>query len=309
MDGSKDSAHAAAARLRGPRPHTAAAEGLLHAASRLYLASFKSCWALSLVGTLLSAGVGAYATARFSAFSHALSGAFSAPLNGGLGAADDAVAEFGDLVVRAQALLHSPAVWVSFAGSALIVLTFHGALIAQQDAVARAHPAPVGEILAHTSRRLPGMLLALVLFAAAAGVAVLLLRIAYAAGPVADTLVGMGLTVAAIWLWGRLQLWLAAMFIEQPGAARAIAGSWTIVRGNWWRASALTTVPYIVIFVLSSAGGLVASAAGGVLGGHTAGSLVAEVLTLAVGVITLPMLPAMWVELYRTLRAPGSGGP
>jgi hypothetical protein len=138
---------------------------------------------------------------------------------------------------------------------------------------------------------------------------VLLLRIAYAAGPVADTLVGMGLTVAAIWLWGRLQLWLAAMFIEQPGAARAIAGSWTIVRGNWWRASALTTVPYIVIFVLSSAGGLVASAAGGVLGGHTAGSLVAEVLTLAVGVITLPMLPAMWVELYRTLRAPGSGGP
>lgn len=294
-----------------PRPPTAAAaEGLLHTASRLYLASFKSCLALSLVGTLLSAAVGAYATARFSAFSHVLSGAFSAPLNVDLGAADDAVAGLGDLVVRAQALLHSPAVWISFAGSALVVLVFHGALIAQQDAVAQASPAPLSEILAHTSRRLPGILLALVLFAAAAAIAALVLRIAHAAGPVAETLAGMGLTIAAIWLWGRLQLWLAAMFIEQAGAARAIAGSWTIVRGNWWRASALTTVPYIVIFVLSSAGGLVASAAGGVLGAHTAaGSLVAEVLSLAVGVITLPMLPVMWLELYRTLSAPGPSAP
>ncbi|MGH8143478.1 MAG: hypothetical protein ACREU2_13295 [Steroidobacteraceae bacterium] len=292
------------AKLRPSPP--APTGGLLRAASRLYLSSFRSCVALALIGTLLSAAIGAYASTRLDAFSRAVSGMFSGSLNAGVGTADNAVADFGDMIVRAQALLHSPGIWASMLGSALIVLVFHGALIAQQDAVAQARAAPLGEALSGTLRRLPSVLLALMLFIAAAAIGLLLLRIAHAAGAVADTLIGLGLSIAAVWLWGRLQLWLAAMFIEQTGAAQAISSSWTIVRGNWWRASALTTVPYIVIFALSSAGELAASLAGGALGAHaTAGrSALVEVLSMAIGVITLPMLPVVWLGLYRTLSVP-----
>jgi hypothetical protein len=152
-------------------------------------------------------------------------------------------------------------------------------------------------------RRVPAIVLVLVIFAAAAAAAVLVLQVASAAGLAVLTLLGLVVMLLAVWLWGRLQLWLAAMFIENVGATGAIGRSWALVRGHWLRASALTAVPYLLIFVFSSVTDTAAGAAAGLFTGHVStSSMEAGVLSLLSGALTLPMLPAVWLALYYRLR-------
>ncbi|HEX4025095.1 MAG TPA: hypothetical protein VHX52_10400 [Steroidobacteraceae bacterium] len=281
-----------------PRP----ADGLLGVAGRLYAASFKRCLPLALIGTLLSTAAGAYASARVGA----LSSRAGALLNIDLNAPDRLMEAFGDLIERAHVLVRSPGVWASYLGAALVVLAFHGALIARQDAVAHERPDSLPGALSGALRRLPSILLVLAIIAVAAAVAVLVLRIASAGGLAVLTLFGLAVTWAAIWLWGRLQLWLVTMFTENLDAVGALRRSWSLVRGHWLRASALTTVPYLIIFALSSLASLGAGAAGGWLRGDTTAAPVLETLiSLLSGALTLPMLPAVWLALYRQLLSAG----
>jgi hypothetical protein len=303
------------------------ADSLLGAACRLYAASFLRCLPLALLGTLASGAAGAFASAQVAA----LSGRFGALLHVDLSAPDQLVAAYGEAVTRAHVLLRSPAVWASYVGAALIVLVFHGAMVARQDAVARARAdadadadagtgtgtgtgtavgmAAVGTAtpsmaaLGMALRRVPAIVLVLVIFAAAAAAAVLVLQVASAAGLAVLTLFGLVVMLLAVWLWGRLQLWLPAMFIENVGATGAIGRSWELVRGHWLRASALTTVPYLLIFVFSSVTDTAAGAAAGLFIGHVStSSMEAGVLSLLSGALTLPMLPAVWLALYYRLR-------
>jgi hypothetical protein len=301
------------------------ADSLLGAACRLYAASFLRCLPLALLGTLASGAAGAFASAQVAA----LSGRFGALLHVDLSAPDQLITAYGEAVTRAHALLRSPAVWVSYVGAALIVLVFHGALVARQHAVAQARAGRAGRAVAGAGagagagaaleiaapgmaalgvalRRVPAIVLVLVIFAAAAAAAVLMLQVASAAGLAVLTLLGLVVTLLAVWLWGRLQLWLTAMFAENVGAAGAIGRSWTLVRGHWVRASALTAVPYLLIFVFSSVTDTAAGAAAGLLTGHAwMSSMPPAVLSLVSGALTLPMLPAVWLALYYRLRDAG----
>jgi len=272
--------------------------GLVGAASRLYRASFTRCLPLALIGTVLSAAVGAYGSARVSV----LSRQFDALMNVDASAPDRLITAFGQLLGHAHVLVRSPGVWASYLGAALIVLTFHGALIARQQAVAHAQADSLPGALRCAWRRLPSILLVLAIFAAAAAVAVWALRIASDAGLAALSLLGLILTGAAFWLWGRLQLWLVALFTEGVGAVGAIRRSWGLVRGHWLRASALTTVPYLIIFALSSIASLADAVAGVLLRGDAgAASMLVAALSLVSGALTVPMLPAVWLALYHQL--------
>ncbi|HTT05139.1 MAG TPA: hypothetical protein VMF64_07605 [Steroidobacteraceae bacterium] len=276
-------------------------DGLLAATVHLYRISFRRCFPVALIGALASALVGAYAALRLHALivngrallSSALTGL--GDLSGADSGASSLVALASQLQSMVQGLLSSPPIWASYLGASLITLACHGVLIAQQSAMASGEPAD-GQI-GRALRRMPSLLLVAVLILIANGVAALIANWLQARSHYAALLL---LMLVAAWLWGRLQLWLAAMFSDDLDAPGALQSSWERVRGHWWFASAATTVPYLVVFGLSALAALVASAFGAP--DSAAQVWIGQICLVCASIIALPILPALWVRLYGALR-------
>jgi hypothetical protein len=56
-----------------------------------------------------------------------------------------------------------------------------------------------------------------------------------ALGAALGILAGLGVAVAAAWLWGKTSLAGSAIVLERLGIRRAIARSWSLTRGGFWR--------------------------------------------------------------------------
>jgi hypothetical protein len=273
---------------------------MLAQALRLYRISFLRCLPLALLGALLSARAAAYANAQARAFA----GQLTDLMNTVVTAPESAPAELSRAAGTLQTLWHSPAIWASYVGALLIGLIFHGALIARQAPLADdAHQDERDSSrrwLSRTLHCLPSLLLVVGLFALAAACAALLLAASAAMG--IALVVGLLLLIAATWLWGRLQLWLVAMFTQNLSAVGALRASWNLVSGHWWRVSTLISVPYIAVSLVSSLAEALAAASSRVSGTGTA-SLLGQAVILTSGVVTLPVLPAAWLAIYRDLSA------
>jgi hypothetical protein len=278
---------------------------MLAQALRLYRVSLPRCLPLALLGALLAAGAGAYATAR----AHAVASQISDLMNAAIADPDSLFASLSDSAAALRSLWHSPAVWASALGALLIELIFQGALILRQaplidephaDASDARERDSGGDWLARTLQCLPSLLLVVVLFALAVVCAALLLVVSAASTGLALT-VGLALLIAATWLWGQLQLWLVAMFTQGLSAVGALRASWNLINGHWWRVSTWISVPYIAIWVISSLGETV-TAAGSLASGSTT-SLLGHTVTVAISALTLPVLPAAWLAIYRDLKA------
>jgi hypothetical protein len=270
------------------------------------------CLPLALIGAVIMAAVGSYASMRTNALAtHVLTA-----MNDAVSSPDNAFDALDELLAQATVALRSmwqsPQVWLSIIGTLLVGVGFHGALIAQQSAWLRAStggaaalPSSAAAWLAVTVRRLPSLLLAIALLALALAAAALLLAAAAEVGVAAAFAVGVLILTVATWLWGRLQLWLVAMFARDLGALRSLRESWQLVRGHWWRVSTLITIAYLIVMLISA----LATAQLGPSGGQEAGaSLPSRLLALACTALTLPMLPAVWLELYRELASPTQAG-
>ena len=264
----------------------------------MYRASFRSCLPIALVGALLSAVAGGYGAARV----RALSAAFEAVFQGAWQGQSGIDLSLEELTVHAEALLHSPAVWSSYAAAALLTLICHAALIARQRAFVGCEPGSMAGALRVTVQRLPALLLTCVVLVFATLGGVLLMSLLTPQGAAVATLTTLLLSVLGVWLWGRLQLWLVAMIRDELGAMAALRQSWQAIEDHWWRASSLMTLPYLLIMAVSWGAQLLAGGIDALLGaGGALRPWVAQLSTLVAATLTLPVLPAVWILLYQQL--------
>jgi hypothetical protein len=244
--------------------------GVLDDAVRLYRASFSRSWILAF------------------AFSLALA-AFSAVLLSSMpryGTASSASLQY------MMAALRSPRVLGAYVIVTLLSLAAYGALMALENAVSRGDMSfSLAQACAAAFRRLPAMVLASLIFAVA-------------------LIVGcIALLIPGIWLWGRLQLWLAAMFADNQSALGSLASSWNLTSGNWWRGSAIFSVAVIMILVVS----IVFSVVGGVVVGILRvdprdAQIVIQLFSLVANTITYPFFVATWLSTHRDFKLRREGG-
>src|SRR5690625_3869756 len=126
----------------------------------------------------------------------------------------------------------------------------------------------------------------------------------------ASVLLGLlgGLALFA-WIGIRIYLAMPIVVLERLGPGRALARSWRLTQGNWWRMLGIVALTLLIVFgvslilmiALSLLAGLPLVLAGGDLGMIAANALgvVAEALTYS---ITTPFLAAVTTLLYIDLR-------
>jgi hypothetical protein len=221
--------------------------------------------------------------------------------------------------------LRGPRIILTDIAFGLLTLLVYGALLTQQAALVRGEePFSFGTALAKGLGRVPQILLGTVLLVLivmavcipggiAAAVFIALrhepLAIFFAA------LFAAALIAVLIYVTVRLQLWLAAMFIENCGAATSLGRSWDLVKGHWWRVTGLGFVSGIVIWILTMVIGAVIGFGVGLVGIHGTGpDLLARRLQLigavseVVRLLTMPLLTAAWLAIYHDLTLRREGG-
>jgi hypothetical protein len=200
-----------------------------------------------------------------------------------------------------------------------LTLVFQGAVMVREIAVVRADEScTFGRALGKSLRRLPGMILATLVygFAIFAGVIALILVAAIVSAAVPHfltsvrshavasgalvllVLLGFGLTVSV-----RLQLWTAALFVEDASALGALASSWRLTRGHWWRAGTIFTVAVIMIIVLVLSFSLIGGAIAGL--GHFSTRermIVVYLISLGSNAIYYPLGAAIWLAMYHDFK-------
>jgi hypothetical protein len=258
--------------------------GVIDDAIKLYRASFRTCWVLALIASVVSAATVVYLFSRFPAIASLRNPA------------------------QLLELIKSPSIWTWYLALSIASLVLLGGIIACQNALAAGtSPLTVGQALAAAFARLHWQLFAIVLWLLYfALIGVLLV------GPMPLPVKLLGVVawlVFAIYLWGMLQLWTVALFAEPVGTLRAMGISWTLVRGHWWRAGIILTVGIIIVLVIS----LVFSFAGGLVlvmfRLDPMSLLIGNSLVSAVErVFVTSMIPALLVAMYYDLKLRHEGG-
>ncbi len=268
--------------------------GVLDDALRLFRASYGRCWAFAVIpGLILLICESAVGVPRIAT-------------TGGL---------------RALATLaHSPLLLLFDLLSILLWLIFQGAVLARQLTMMRdGESDTVGVALASSLRHFPATLVgAILVFLAMVGCAIpiaIVGAIFLAAGGLSAG-AGLGLVLLVIvlmipdiWLWGRLQLWFAAAFVEDAGPAEALGSSWRLTKSRWWRGAAIFTVAAIILIVLSIVftliGGLIAALIHVNLVGRAA---VVQVFSLGSSTITYTFYGSVWLAMYHDFKLRREGG-
>ena len=213
----------------------------------------------------------------------------------------------------------------------IVLGVVYGALLAGQWAVIRGDESfSSGKALAVGVNRLPQMifgaiLLALIMIAVAIPVGILAAIdfVKYHDGGgfllspfMLYTVLGALLVIAAfIYIGVRLQLWPAAIFVDNCGAAAALGRSWNLVRGHWWRVTAIGFVAGIVTWILQFAVQGSVMLIFGVFRMHVGNvaDLVSRIRTAAIvaqlaRLVTMPLLTAVWLAIYDDLKLRREGG-
>jgi len=146
-------------------------------------------------------------------------------------------------------------------------------------------------------------------------VVLVIFALANAPGALIGLLAGVG-AIAAI----MLTIWFSIMFrmvgpavvLEREGPAQALARSWRLVRGSFWRVLGITLLAGLIVLVtagvLQIPFGLLAAAAGGgnsllpSTGGNVASILISAVGGVVAGAVARPISAGVAVLLYVDLR-------
>ena len=147
------------------------------------------------------------------------------------------------------------------------------------------------------------------------GTVLVILAVLHAPGGLIGGLAALGAIAAII-----LTIWFAVMFrmaaqvvvLEREGPVRALARSWRLVRGSFWRVLGITLLAGLIVLVtagvLQIPFGLLAALAGGgnsllpATGGNVAGILISAVGGVVAGAVARPISAGVAVLLYVDLR-------
>ena len=146
-------------------------------------------------------------------------------------------------------------------------------------------------------------------------VVLVILAVAHAPGTLIGLLAVLGAIAAIV-----LTIWFAIMFrmagpavvLEREGPAQALARSWRLVRGSFWRVLGITVLAGLIVLItagiLQIPFGLLAAMAGGgnsllpSTGGNVAGILISAVGGVVAGAVARPISAGVAVLLYVDLR-------
>jgi hypothetical protein len=140
-------------------------------------------------------------------------------------------------------------------------------------------------------RRLPAVLLGVLVNALAIGIGLLLL------------------VIPGLYFIGKFPLWVAAVFVDDVSAMEGLRTSWRLTRGRWWRGAAIITVALIMIYVFGIAFGLVAGAIG--VFAHLsvlATQVVSQLFSAISNIIVIPMFASILVVMYHDFKLRDEGG-
>ena len=268
--------------VQPPAPSTIG--GVIDDAIKLYRASFRTCWPIALLASAASAGTVLYVLRRF-----------------------PAIATVRDPAQLWQ-LVQAPSVWGWYLLLGLISLLLLGAIIACQNALAAgAAPLGVGQSLAAAFARLHWQLLAILLWSLYTGLiaAVMFLPLSWEL----KFLLIVAWLAFAIYLWGMLQLWTIALFAEPVGTVAAMAISWRLVRGHWWRAATILTVGIIIVVIITMVFDFVIGLVFVMFRLDPLSLLIGnELISAAERVFVTSMIPALMVAMYYDFKLRREGG-
>jgi hypothetical protein len=258
--------------------------GVIDDAIRLYRASFRTCWPIALISSVVTAGITLYVLALF-----------------------PALTTVRDPALMWQMFKPSPLwSWLLIPGIASLVLL--GAVIACQNALAAGStPMTVGMALITAFGRLHWLLLAVLLWIIFIGSAVGIALVPV--DPVLRILGVFAWAFLAIYLWGRLQLWMVAIFAEDVGTLRALAISWRLIGGHWWRSAMILTVGIIIVLVIAMLFGFLGNLVFVVVRVDPLSLLMGnQVISAVERVFVTPMIPAVLVAMYYDFKLRREGG-
>jgi len=245
--------------------------GVVDDAIKLYRESFRACWPLALLASLVIGSFGIALT-------------FYARTSG------TGIAGFA----AAMALYRQPPVLAFYVLQMVLSLAFYGALIASQDAVANgAVPLSTGEALGVGFTRLGRGVMAAILCWVVITVGLVLL------------------IIPGLYFMVVLCLWLVALYADDAGAMESLQVSRELARGYWWRTATILSVAFIIILVFSMVVTFVAGALAAVaVASHDLGSIqiMIQAVSIVANVFILPMVPAVLIAIYRDLKLRREGG-
>ena len=198
----------------------------------------------------------------------------------------------------------------------------NGLLMAQQVAVVRGDaPSSYRNVLTDSLQRLPRLLLTLVLlsvmFIAIATAMVLGIVLFSTAARVSlgtslprDAFATGGFALGALllallgFLWVRLGLSFAAIFVQDYGPLAALRRSWDLVRHHWWRVAIITAVSMILILIVILTAGSITHALVNhfVLPGSALRHHLAVIVDSTENVLVMPLATAAELAVYYDLK-------
>jgi len=258
--------------------------GVIDDAIKLYRASFSTCWLIALIGSVLSAATLVFFISRFPAF---------------MSVRDPA---------QLWQMLRPTPVWLWFLVPSLASLVLLGAIIACQSALAAGRaPMNVGQAIVTGFSRLHRQLLTILLWLAYF-VAIILLMLAPLPGFL-KVLSFLAWLIFAIYLWGRLQLWIVAVYADDAATLQAMGISWDFIQGHWWRAVTILTVGIIIVIVITMIFSFVAGLVLLMFRLDPMSLLIGnQILSAAERVFVTSMIPALLVAMYYDLKLRREGG-
>ncbi len=119
----------------------------------------------------------------------------------------------------------------------------------------------------------------------------------------------IALIIPGIFLGVALYLFLYAIVLERVSAGQGLTRSWELVKGNWWRALVIISVPAMVYLVVAMlAGMLVAGITGGMMAAGQdvmSSVMILEIINQLIGAVIsaifVPLLLATGVALFNDL--------
>jgi hypothetical protein len=190
------------------------------------------------------------------------------------------------------AMMFSPVMLVTLAVGTVVSFVFYGALMKTLSAWAQGNEAlPLGTAIAIGVRRLPAVLLGCIINGLAVAIGFILL------------------IVPGVYIFGKMPLWMAAVFVDDVGAMEGLRRSWRLTRGRWWHGAVIITVAVIMIYVFALAFGLVSGAIGALAHLSLTGrQVINQLFAVASNMIVLPMFASILIVMYHDFKLRDEGG-
>lgn len=249
--------------------------GVLDSAIRLYRDSMRRSWVLAL---LYSVALGVFGLVWALSLGNLALGNVVGP------AKPDAR--------QILAMMFSPVMLVTMTIGIVVSFVFYGALMKTLSAWAQGNQSlPIGTAIAIGVRRLPAVILGCIINGVAVAIGFVLL------------------IVPGVYVFGKMPLWMAVVFVDDVGAMEGVRRSWRLTRGRWWRGAAIITVAVIMIYVFTLAFALAAGAISAFAHLSLTGSqVINQLLTLASNMIVLPMFASILIVMYHDFKLRDEGG-